>query len=79
MLLVPTGALAYGAVRGERFGPALGALLFAAPFLILVSNPISANDDWGTPIRVPVVIMVIMVASIAYALARPPQAATGTA
>ena len=72
MLLVPAGALAYGAIRAERSGPAFGALLFAAPFLILVANPLSANEVWGTLIRVPVVIMLVMVGWIAVTLARAP-------
>lgn len=70
LLLVPAGALAYGAIRTERSGPAFGALLLGAPFLILVSNPISANVVDGTPIRVPVVIMLIMAGWIAITLAR---------
>jgi hypothetical protein len=79
MLLVPAGALAYGVLRGERFGPAFGAFLFAAPFLILVANPLSANEVWGTLVRVPVVIMLVMVAWIAVALNRTPRSAPGAA
>lgn len=79
MLLVPAGALAYGALRAERSGPAFGALLFAAPFLILVTNPLSANEVWGTLIRVPVVIMLVMVAWIAVALGRSPRPAEAAA
>jgi hypothetical protein len=79
LLLVPAGALAYGALREERSGPAFGALLFAAPFLILLTNPISANEVGGTLIRVPVVIMVIMVGWIAIALGRAPRTAVSAA
>ncbi len=70
LLLVPAGALAYGAIRTERSGPAFGALLVAGPFLIMLTNPVSANDVAGTPIRVPVVIMLIMAGWIAMTLAR---------
>jgi hypothetical protein len=70
LLLVPAGALAYGVIRTERSGPAFGALLVATPFLILVTNPISANDVFGTPIRVPVVIMLIVAGWIAITLGR---------
>ena len=73
LLLVPAGALAYGAIRQDPSGPAFGALLFAAPFLILATNPISANAVDGTPIRVPVVIMLVMVAWMSIALSRSPQ------
>ena len=79
MLLVPAGALAYGVLRGERFGPAFGAFLFAAPFLILVANPLSANEVWGTLIRVPVVIMLVMVGWMIVALSRPPPASAAVA
>jgi alpha-1,2-mannosyltransferase len=70
LLLVPAGALAYGVIRSERSGPAFGVLLLAAPFLILLTNPISANDVYGTPVRVPVVIMLVMAGWIASALAQ---------
>ncbi len=79
MLLIPAGTLAYGVLRTERSGPAFGVLLFAAPFLILVANPLSANEVWGTLVRVPVVIMLVMVAWIAVALARTPRSAAGVA
>lgn len=75
LLLVPAAALAYGAVRTERFGPAFGALLLAAPFLILVTDPIGPNVVAGTPIRVAVVIMVVMAIWIAATLARSPHRA----
>jgi hypothetical protein len=70
LLLVPAGALAYGAVRTERLGPAFGALLVAAPFIVLLTNPDSANDTSGTLIRVPVVIMLVMAGWIATTLAK---------
>jgi hypothetical protein len=70
LLLVPAGALAYGVIRTERQGPAFGALLLAAPFVILFTNPDSANDVSGTPIRVPVVIMLVMAGWIAMTLAK---------
>ena len=79
MLLVPAGALAYGVLRGERFGPAFGAFLVAAPFLILVANPLSANEVWGTIVRVPVVIMLVMVAAMIVVLGRTPRATAGVA
>ena len=79
LLLVPAGALAYGAIREERSGPAFGALLVAAPFLVLLANPISANDVGGTLVRVPVVIMLVMVAWIVIALGRLPGSAASAA
>ena len=76
LMLVPAGALAYGVIRERRSGPAFGAMLVAAPFLILATNPVSANVVDGTPIRVPVVIMLVMVAGIAAALTRASQPAS---
>jgi hypothetical protein len=72
LLLVPAGALVYGAIRSERSGPAFGALLVAAPFLILLTNPVSANEVGGTPVRVPVVIMLVMAVWIVAILAKTP-------
>ena len=66
-------------MRTERSGPAFGALLVATPFLILVTNPISANDVYGTPVRVPVVIMLIVAGWIAITLARSPRPTPETA
>jgi alpha-1,2-mannosyltransferase len=79
LLLVPAGALAYGVIRTERSGPPFGALLVAAPFLILVSNPISANVVDGTPVRVPVVIMLIVAGWIAITLAKSRTLTTAAA
>lgn len=70
VLLAPAGALAYGSIRERKSGPAFGAMLFAAPFLVLLMNPISANDVSGTPIRVPVAIMLVMAAWISVVLWR---------
>lgn len=75
LLLVPVGALAYGAVREHRWGPAFGTMLFTAPFLVLATNPVSANVVDGTPIRVPVVIMLVMAVWISITLYRTPRAA----
>lgn len=73
LLLVPAGALAYGVIREQPSGRAFGTLLFAAPFLVLLGNPLSANDVTGTPIRMPIVIMLVMVAWISIALALTPS------
>ena len=56
----------------RRF-PAVGAMLVAAPFVVLATDPIGTNVADGTPIRVPVVIMVVMVAWTSVALCRLPR------
>ena len=70
LLLVPAGAIAYGAVRDRAEGRALGLALFAAPFVVLVTNPLSVNEVGGGPIRVPVVLMIAFVVALAILLGR---------
>jgi hypothetical protein len=57
LLLVVAGAIAYGAARDRPGGGWFGIALLVAPFVILVTNPLSANDVSAPPIRVPVVLM----------------------
>jgi len=75
LLLIPAAVLAYGALRTTRSGPALGVGLAAAPFLILVLNPLSVNEPGGPPVRVPVALCVILLGVVLAALrvARPSQ------
>ena len=61
LLLVPAGALAYGAVRERAEGPWLGLALFLAPFVILVLNWIDVNQVGGPIVRVPVLLMVAFI------------------
>ncbi len=68
LLLVPAGALAYGAVRGRAEAPALGLALFATPFLVLVLNGLSVNQVGGPLIRVPVVLMLGFAVALAWLL-----------
>ena len=70
LLLVPAGAIAYGAVRDRAEGRVLGGVLFAAPFVVLVSNPLSVNEVGGGPIRVPVVLMIAFIVALAVLLGR---------
>jgi glycosyl transferase family 87 len=57
LLLVPAGAIAYGAVRERAEGPWLGVALLIAPFAILVLNWIDVNQVGGPIVRVPVLLM----------------------
>ena len=57
LLLVPAGAIAYGAVRERAEGPWLGLALFVAPFAVLLLNWIDVNQVGGPLIRVPVLLM----------------------
>lgn len=70
LLLVPAGAIAYGAVRARTEGRRLGLALFAAPFVVLLTNPLSVNEAGGGPIRVPVVLMVAFAVTLAVLLRR---------
>jgi len=58
LTLVPIGALAYDAARRRPEGRWLGAVLFLAPFIVLATNSLSANDAGGPPIRTPVLLMI---------------------
>ena len=57
LLLVPAGAVAYGAVREKTEGRWFGVALFAAPFIVLVTNPLSVTEPGGPLVRTPVLLM----------------------
>ena len=80
LLLVPAAAIAYRALRLRPNGGWIGIGLAASPFVILLTNSISANDIGGPPIRVPVVLMVAFVAVLAVALTpqSPNEVSIGT-
>ena len=56
--------------RDRAEGRWLGLALFAAPFVVLVTNPLSVNEVGGGPIRIPVVLMVAFIVAIAILLGR---------
>ena len=61
-----------------RWAPALALALPAAPFLVLLLNPLSVNEVGGPPIRVPVAAMLALLALVlaglaGLGLARPSQ------
>ncbi len=70
LLLVPAGAIAYRALRGMPGASRAGLILAVAPFVILVTNGISANAVDGPPIRVPVLLMAAFAIWLAVALSR---------
>ncbi len=76
LTLVPIGALAYEAARRRPEGRWLGVVLFLAPFIVLATNSLSANDAGGPPIRSPVLLMIGLVLWLAWWLRsgadRPP-------
>ena len=74
LLLVPAGAIAYGAVRERAEGPWLGMSLVAAPFLVLGLNWINVNEVGGPLIRVPVLLMLAFVVALAVMLREEPRA-----
>ena len=73
LLLVPAGAIAYGAVRERAEGPWLGVALLVAPFAVLVLNWIDVNQVGGPLIRVPVVLMLAFVVALAVLLRDEPR------
>ena len=73
LLLVPAGAIAYGAVRERAEGPWLGLALLVAPFAVLVLNWIDVNQVGGPLIRVPVVLMLAFVVALAVLLRDEPR------
>ena len=76
LLLVPAGAIAYGAVRDRPEGRPLGLALVAAPFVMLALNGLTVNDPGSGPIRVPVALMIAFAVALA-ALLRREKPATG--
>jgi hypothetical protein len=70
LLLVPAGAIAYGALRDRPEGRWFGLALFAAPFVVLLTNPLSVTEPGGPLIRTPVVLMVVFAVALAVALRR---------
>jgi hypothetical protein len=68
LVLVPAAAIAYGAVRRWRRGPWLGVGLFAAPFAILLTNPLSVTEPGGPFIRTPVILAAAFAGVLAVAL-----------
>ena len=70
LLLVPAGALAYGAVRDRVEGRWFGLALLASPFVVLVLNGLSVNEPGSGPIRVPVALMIAFVVALAVFLRR---------
>ena len=76
LLLVPAAAIAYRALRDGPHGRFAGAALILAPFLVLVTNSLDANEVGGPPIRVPVALMVaLLVVAAALLWNRRPAAA----
>ena len=82
LLLIPAAALAYDGTRGLALGRWVGAVAAAAPFLILLLNPLSVNEVGGPPIRVPVAAMLALLALVlaglaGFGLGRPSQSTDG--
>ena len=84
LLLIPAAALAYDATRGTSLGRWVGILAAVTPFLVLVLNPLSVNEEGGPPIRAPVLAMLALLALVLGGLAglglgRPSQSTARTA
>ncbi len=62
--------MAYGAIRDRAEGRWFGLALFAAPFVVLLTNPLSVTEAGGGPIRIPVLLMVAFIVAIAILLGR---------
>ena len=57
LLLVPAAAIAYGALRTRTDGRRLGLAFFAAPFVVLLTNPLSVTEPGGPLVRTPVLLI----------------------
>ncbi len=57
LLLVPAAAIAYGALRTRTDGWRLGLAFFAAPFGVLLTNPLSVTEPGGPLVRTPVLLI----------------------
>ena len=68
LLLVPAACIAYRALRLRPHAGWIGVSLAASPFVILLTNSVSANDIAGPPVRVPVVLMTVFAIGLAVAL-----------
>jgi hypothetical protein len=79
LLLVPAGAIAYGALRDGSRSRWVGLALFAAPFVVLLTNPLSVNEVGGGPIRTPVLLMIAFAVTLVLALRQRPTASGGQA
>ena len=65
---MPAAAIAYGALRSRPGGPWIGLALFASPFAILLTNPLSVTEPGGPIIRTPVVLVAAFAVVLAVAL-----------
>jgi hypothetical protein len=68
LLLAPAAAIAYGAVRTAGHGWRVGLAMFATPFIVLLTNPLSVNEVGGGPVRTPVLLMLVFAAWLAFEL-----------
>ncbi len=68
LVLVPAAAIAYGALREGRHGHVTGWALFASPFAILLTNPLSVTEPGGPVIRTPVLLAAAFAVALAVAL-----------
>ena len=68
LLLVPAAAIAYGAIRTDRHGRRAGLAMFATPFVVLLTNPLSVNEVGGGPVRTPVLLMLVFAGWLAVEL-----------
>ena len=68
LLLVPAACIAYRALRSRPRGGWIGIALAAMPFVVLLTNSVSANDLTTLPIRIPVIVMALFALGLAMAL-----------
>ncbi len=77
LLLIPAVVIAYGALRARPDGRWLGLAFFAAPFVILLTNPLSVTEPGGPLVRTPVLLMGAFVVVLAVALRTATRSAPG--
>ncbi len=68
LLLVPAAAIAYGALRTRSDGGWIGLALFASPFVVLLTNPLSVTEPGGPLVRTPVLLIATLAVLLAVTL-----------
>ena len=79
LILVPAAAIAYGALRSRSGGHWIGLALFASPFVVLLTNPLSVTEPGGPIVRTPVVLVAAFAVVLAVALRTARGATRGEA
>jgi len=73
LILVPAAAIAYSALRSRTGGRWIGLALFASPFVVLLTNPLSVTEPGGPIVRTPVLLAAAFAIVLATTLRAAPR------